>query len=120
MSANFNLLNPDLTYLLSVSNGDKRFEKMLINTSIQSIDSKMMDVTSGLTEKDADKLRKAVHSLKPLFAVVGYNEMQKICSAAELQLAVNGFQQSCEIDINTLKSKWPEAKKVLLHLFEIN
>ena len=66
----------DLSYLHTLTCGDKVFEKELLRGAVDDIQVKVDDLEKAWQCKDDQNIRKNVHSLKSLTAIAGIPQIQ--------------------------------------------
>ncbi|MGZ3901030.1 MAG: Hpt domain-containing protein, partial [Bacteroidia bacterium] len=61
----------NLSYLLSLSKGDKGFIKNMINVFLEENPKEVNNLEQSINEKDFDKIKAAAHKLKSTIPFVG-------------------------------------------------
>ena len=67
----------DLTYLHTVTGGDKAFEKMLLQGAVEDIQDKIDNLQRAWDLEDASSIRMNAHSLKSLTAIAGLPQIER-------------------------------------------
>jgi HPt (histidine-containing phosphotransfer) domain-containing protein len=73
----------DISYLHMVAGGDRSFEKKLLESTIDDIESKVNCLEEAIVAEDANTIRSNAHSLKSLTAIAGIPEMQTWSKSAD-------------------------------------
>ena len=73
----------DLTYLSTVSGGDKAFEAEMLQSLGAEIDQRMQAVKRAADNNDKEDVRLQAHSLKNLFAMLGLPVLQNVFYSLE-------------------------------------
>ena len=66
----------DLTYLHTVTGGDRQFEKMLLEGAVEDIQLKIDDLQKAWDREDAPTICSNAHSLKSLTAIAGLPQIE--------------------------------------------
>jgi HPt (histidine-containing phosphotransfer) domain-containing protein len=66
----------DLSYLHSVTGGDKEFEKQLLSSAVNDIDNKVDNLKKAWYAQDALNVKSNAHSLKSLTAIAGIPQIE--------------------------------------------
>ena len=66
----------DLTYLYSLTGGDKSFEQMLLTGTVADVDSLVDGLKGSWEGGDAEGIRKNAHSLVSLSAIAGMPQVE--------------------------------------------
>ena len=67
----------DLSYLHSVTGGDKEFEKQLLSSAVNDIDTKVDNLKKAWQNQDALNVKSNAHSLKSLTAIAGIPQIER-------------------------------------------
>lgn len=110
-STNSALVN--LSYLQSVSGGNREFEKMLLTGAIQDIDQQTNILYKSCVTKNTDAFYKAAHILKSVTAIVGLNAMQQCCLKIEKFSADIIFHEEGQDIYNQISNYWLLGKEEL-------
>ena len=106
-------LNIDLSYIIKISNNDKKFIKEMVETMSVSIPKSLSTIKQALETEDWNVIGRVVHSLKPSMNFLGLNEMKKEAvtiedwskgrrNLTELPEKVNKFIVTCELAVEKL------------------
>lgn len=108
----------DLAYFYSLTDGDKAFEKMLLQCTIDDIDTKIEGLRKSLAVKDLTGIRANAHLLISLYAIVGLPQIRR-WSRTVAKIANGGnLNPELEILITSIISVWPKAKIELIKTFK--
>ena len=103
----------DLTYLHTVTGGDRQFEKMLLEGAVEDIQSKIDDLQKAWDQEDATTIRSNAHSLKSLTAIAGLPQIEH-CSKIIDQLFADGiFHSKTKESLYGIINGWGLAKPKL-------
>ncbi len=108
-----NSFHIDLSYLRSVTGGDKTFEKMLLLNAVSDIQSNMNSLQGAWVEKNAVSVSTAAHTLKSVVAIAGIPPLETLCKKIS-QLFKDGiFKPEEESSVAAILDGWREAKPKL-------
>ena len=108
-----NPITIDLSYLQMVAGGDKLFEKKLLESTIDDIETKVNGLEEALQAKDAKTIRSNVHSLKSLTAIAGIPQMQTWSKSADKLFADGFFHSTSNEPVLSIIKNWASAKMKL-------
>ena len=103
----------DLTYLHTVSGGDRLFEKMLLEGALEDIQLKIDDLQRAWDRQDASTIRSNAHSLKSLTAIAGLPQMEHWSKIIDQLFADGIFHLKPKEPINRIINGWGIAKPKL-------
>ena len=106
----------DLTYLYSLSDGDKVFERLLLSGTVEELDKLIPELYEALQLKNIEVLNQRAHSLISLSAIAGITEIEISCREIELLQKKNVPVAFYELLVNKIFSIWPAAKIALLKI----
>lgn len=102
----------DLTYLSTVSGGDKAFEVELIQSLTAEINQRLQAIETAAFISDKEAIRLQAHSLKNLYAMLGLQSLQKAAFSIE-----TNYLAMTQLQIQELVKKggreWVENKIAL-------
>ena len=107
----------DLTYFYSLTEGDKAFEKLLLQCTIDDFDLKIKELRDSLAIKDFIAIRANAHSLISLSAIVGIPQIEEWSRTIAKNMIDGIFYPQLEILINCILAGWPIAKIELIKNF---
>ena len=82
----------DNAFIFSLYENDYECIADVFNTSLESFDSDLDEVEKAFKTDDLDRLRKAVHKMKPVFGFVGLLQHQE---------KIGSFEKTCSMVANT-------------------
>ena len=100
----------DLTYLYSLTDGDKSFEKMLLECTIADVDNKIEGLRKSLATNDLTAVRSYAHSLVSLSAIAGMPQVESWSRTIDQKMIDGIFHPELEVLINRIIFGWPNAK----------
>ena len=103
----------DLTYLHSLTGGDKAFEQMLLEGTVADVDSKIAGLKQGWETGDAIEVRKNSHSLVSLSAIAGMPQVEGWSRTLDQSFSDGSFHPELFILANNIIVGWPAAKMQL-------
>ena len=103
----------DLTYLHTVTGGDKDFEKTLLQGAIQDIQLRIDNLEKAWNEQDAQSVKCNAHSLKSLTAVAGLPQIEKWSKTLDQIFSDGVFHYNTSEPFNNLMMGWTTAKPKL-------
>ncbi|MFI5135637.1 MAG: Hpt domain-containing protein [Chitinophagales bacterium] len=109
-----NMSSPDLSFLREFCRDDRRRMAQYIRTFLESVPEVLTDIDKSLKEKNADSLRKAVHSLKPQVTFLGLNGLKEKAEQIEDALASAQIGELTIPMIVELRSGLEEASEELV------
>ena len=84
--------NPNLSYIYSISKGDKAFEKQLLTLMKKEFQEEKRGYEKGIKEQDSDLSRIYVHKLKHKMGILGLKDGYQVASKFEEQLMKGSFK----------------------------
>ena len=110
----------DLTYLYSITGGDKSFEQMLLSGTLADVDMLIGALKESWIENDPEGVRKSAHSLVSLSAIAGMPQVEGWSRALDQAFADGEFHpEESELAYNIIGG-WPVAKSQLEKLITTN
>jgi HPt (histidine-containing phosphotransfer) domain-containing protein len=106
----------DLSYLRSVTGGDKEFEKQLLSSAVNDIDTKVDNLKKACQEQDAKNVRSSAHSLKSLTAIAGIPQIEHWSKQVDILFSDGEFNSKRTEPINDIINGWPSARTKLHEL----
>ncbi|MFZ4056707.1 MAG: Hpt domain-containing protein [Ferruginibacter sp.] len=103
----------DLSYLQTITRGDKAFEKTLLTGSIADIDTKMQAIQIAWQNKDAAGVRQYAHSLVSLCAIAGMPELEKLTRSLDQLFVDRVFHGDQEALYQSVLTGWQSGKEQL-------
>lgn len=107
----------DLSYLHTISGGDKDFEKDMLQSLLDEMSEKMTALAAAVRADDAKSIRLQSHSLKNLAGIIGvpslvdrFKEIEAVCEEAPNAYILQVFLP-CE-------GQWACSKELLLQLLD--
>ncbi len=105
-----NTSNIDLTYLHSVTGGDRNFEKMLLANALSDIQNNINALQGGWAKKDASTISTAAHTLKSVTAIAGFPCLAALCKNINLLFKDGVFRMEGEKTLIEVIEGWGNAK----------
>lgn len=103
----------DLTYLNTLTDGDKSFEQILLKCTIDDVDAKIDGLQSSWKAKNVTALRESAHSLVSLSAIAGMPQVEGWSRLIDQQCADGIFHPELEELVINISAGWPGAKAEL-------
>jgi len=103
----------DLSYLHSVTGGDREFEKMLLQGAVDDIQDKIDSLQKAWDAEDAVNIRSNAHSLKSLTAIAGLPQIEKWSKVIDQVFADGCFHAQTLEPFTGILSGWILAKPKL-------
>lgn len=103
----------DLTYLHSLTGGDKSFEQMLLTGTVADVDTKISGLKEAWAQRDPAGIRKNAHSLVSLSAIAGMPSVEGWSRSIDQSFADGSFHPEMAVLANNIISGWPAAKAQL-------
>lgn len=100
----------DLTYLYSLTGGDKSFEQMLLSGTVADVDEKINELKTAWDLKEAADVRKNAHSLVSLSAIAGMPQVEGWSRTLDQGFADGVFHPELANLANNIIVGWPAAK----------
>jgi HPt (histidine-containing phosphotransfer) domain-containing protein len=105
--------NIDLSYLQSVTGGDRNFEKMLLTNALADIQSNIGMLQSAWAKRDAITISSAAHTLKSVVAIAGLQQLSVLCKKVNLIFRDGVFRMEGEKTLSDIIEGWTKAKPKL-------
>jgi len=103
----------DLTYLHTVTGGDKEFEKMLLQGAVEDIQLKIDNLQIAWDMEDASSIRMNAHSLKSLTAIAGLPQVEKWSRVIDQLFSDGIFHENNSEPFKGILNGWNLAKPQL-------
>jgi HPt (histidine-containing phosphotransfer) domain-containing protein len=100
----------DLTYLYSLTGGDKSFEQMLLTGTVADLDLKISGLKEAWDGQDSATIRKNAHSLVSLSAIAGMPQVENWSRTIDQTFADGLFHPELALLANNIIAGWPAAK----------
>lgn len=100
----------DLTYLHSVTGGDRNFEKMLLINALADIQNNISTLQGAWAKKDAATLSSAAHTLKSVTAIAGLSPLAELCKKVNFIFRDGVFRIEGEKTLKEIIDGWTSAK----------
>ena len=108
----------DLTYLNSLTGGDKGFEQMLLSGSVADVDIMIAGLKQSWEQQDALGIRKNAHSLVSISAIAGMPQVESWSRSIDQAFADGLFHPKLANLADNIISGWPAAKLQLQQLID--
>jgi len=108
----------DLTYLKSISEGSKEFEKEMLQALITNMDSKVEILSAYVLEKNANSICMQAHSLKTLSNIMGITALYEQFRDMELKHAENEYTSDTEQEFAEAEATWQQARLQVIKIIE--
>jgi HPt (histidine-containing phosphotransfer) domain-containing protein len=108
----------DLTYLHTVTGGDKDFEKTLLEGAVNDIQLKVDNLEKAWNEQDAESVRSNAHSLKSLTAIAGIPHIEKCSKTIDNVFADGTFHSNTSDFYMGIINGWSIAKPKLYEVIK--
>jgi HPt (histidine-containing phosphotransfer) domain-containing protein len=103
----------DLTYLYSLTGGDKAFEQMLLAGSVADIGELVAGLQESWCQRDVAGIRRQAHSLVSLAAIAGMPQVESWGRKIDQAFADGLFHPGLTEEANHIFEGWPAAKAEL-------
>lgn len=110
----------DLTYLYSLTGGDKPFQQMLLTGSVADVDNMIFGLKASWEERDAAGVRKNAHSLVSLSAIAGMPQVEGWSRIIDQAFTDGVFHPEMAVLANNIIAGWPVAKSKLEEVMAAN
>lgn len=110
----------DLTYLYSLTGGDKSFEQMLLTGTVADVDSIIRGLKGSWAGCDVAGIRKSAHSLVSLSAIAGMPQVEDWSRKIDQAFADGVFHPEFAGLAQNIISGWPFAKSQLEEVIAAN
>lgn len=107
------MIEIDLTYLYSLTGGDKNFEKMLLAGAVEDVNAKINGLSESWKVKDAGGIKRNAHSLVSLSAIAGMPQVAKWSRVIDQGFSDGSFHTELTAMIQHIVLGWPAAKMQL-------
>jgi HPt (histidine-containing phosphotransfer) domain-containing protein len=109
-------MNIDLSYLHSVSGGDKSFEKVLLSSAIDDIQFNIDNLRKAWKEENAMDAGTAAHTLKSVMTIAGLRQLEAYCKKIETTFRNGFFNAELYHCFDSITEGWQMAKPRLEEL----
>lgn len=99
----------DLSYLYSITSGDKEFEKILLSGTLDEVDKKVCGLKESWSTTDAKGVRNHAHSLITLSAIAGMPQVEQWSRKIDNAFADDIFHPEFIMVANNIFYGWPDA-----------
>lgn len=106
----------DLTYLYSVTGGDKLFEQMLLTEALADIDIQVKGLKHSWEKKDAGTIKRNAHSLISLSAIAGICAIESWSRIIDQVFSDGLFHPELYGLVDNIFYEWPAAKSQLVKI----
>jgi len=110
----------DLTYLYSLTGGDKSFEQILLIGTVEDVNIKITSLKDSWQKRDPEGIRKNAHSLVSLSAIAGMPEVESWSRIIDQTFADGEFHPELEVIAQNIITGWPDAQSALNRVIEAN
>ncbi|MEO6549819.1 MAG: hypothetical protein ABIN94_17590 [Ferruginibacter sp.] len=117
---NDTLITIDLTYLYSITDGDKTFEQMLLIGTVADVDTKILGLKESWKTRDALEIRRSAHSLVSLSAIAGMPQVEQWSRSIDQAFADELFHPEMAPVADNIILGWPAAKSQLEQVIAAN
>jgi len=108
----------DLSYLHTVTGGDKEFEKQLLTGAVNDIDIKVDNLKKAWQAQDAQNVKSNAHSLKSLTAIAGIPQIELLSEMVDQLFSDGVFNSKRTKPVNGIIYGWLSARTKLYELLE--
>lgn len=102
-----------LSYLHTVSGGDKTFEKMVLLGAVDDIQLQIEQLEKDWCKKEGNNIRRVAHSLKSVVAIAGLAELELNCKRLDQLFADEKFHPEGSAYLNKIIYSWIKTRPVL-------
>ena len=106
----------DLTYLYSLTCGDKDFEQMLLTGTIADVDKNITGLKTSWDVNNVSGIRNCAHSLVSLSAIAGMPQVESWSRTIDQKFSDGIFHPELTHLANNIILGWPAAKSQLIVL----
>lgn len=110
----------DLTYLHSLTEGNKSFEQTLLSCTIDNVDSMVNNLRQSWEDKEIEDIKQTAHSLISLSAIAGMPQVEGWCRKIEETFKDGKFHSEMSALVNQIVSGWPFVHVKLKEVIEGN
>ena len=103
----------DLSYLYSLTGGDKSFEQILLTGTVEDVNIKVTALKDSWQQRDAEAIRKNAHSLVSLSAIAGMPEVESWSRTIDQTFADGDFHPELSVLAENIIAGWPAAQVAL-------
>lgn len=103
----------DLTYLHTVTGGDREFEKTLLQGAVNDIQCRIDNLEKAWQDQDGRSVKTNVHSLKSLTAIAGLPQIERWSRALDQIFSDGQFHSNTSESYRSLVAGWTVAKPKL-------
>lgn len=107
---NDSIIKIDLSYLYSLTAGDKDFEKILLEGAVTDVNEKIMGLNESWQAQDAGGIKRNAHSLVSLSAIAGMPQVETWSRIIDQGISDDTFHTELTEPVNNIISGWPAAK----------
>lgn len=100
----------DLTYLYSITGGDKAFEQMLLTGTVVDLDTTIAELKTAWEKSDAAGIRRSAHLLVSLSAIGGMPQVESWSRVIDHAFADGIFHPETGTLADNIISGWPAVK----------
>lgn len=86
----------NLEKLIESTGGNEDRIKLYLETYVEGVNEQMPNLIEAIQELDYPKIRTVMHSLKPLFTILGFDELWKKANEIEINVDLNQNLESIE------------------------
>ncbi len=110
---NDTIITIDLSYLHTVTGGDKEFEKQLLTGAVNDIETKVNNLKRAWHEQDAKNVKSNAHSLKSLTAIAGIPQIEQWSQLVDQMFSDGTFNSHQTESVYDIIDGWVLAKKTI-------
>lgn len=110
----------DLSYLYSLTGGDKSFEQMLLAGTVADVEIQISGLKQSWEGKDAEGIRKNAHSLVSLSAIAGMPQVEGWSRIIDQAFSDGLFHPELSDVVENIFSGWPAAQSQLSEVIAAN
>ena len=110
----------DLSYLYSITDGDKSFEQLLLSGTVSDVDSLVNGLKTSWKGHDAAGIRKSAHQLVSLAAIAGMPQVTVWSRKLDEAFADGVFHPELAGLADNIILGWPAVKSQLEKMISTN
>jgi hypothetical protein len=114
------IITIDLSYLYSLTGGDKSFEQILLTGTVADVNSMIVALEKSWVEKNVVGIRKNAHSLVSLAAIAGMPQVENWSRTIDQSCADGIFHPELAPLVDLIISGWPSAYSRLKMVIDNN
>ncbi|MBC7888045.1 MAG: hypothetical protein H7Z13_09145 [Ferruginibacter sp.] len=103
----------DLSYLYSLTGGDKTFEHMLLTSTVMEVDIMVSGLKAAWESEEPAGIRKYAHSLVSVSAIAGMQQVEGWSRIIDQDFADGKFHPELTELVDNIIASWPAAKSQL-------